>query len=244
MPQGLEVQVLSRPPRRNGLSAFVAAEVNSYLCWTAASRHSSFPHKVNFAGTQYMNELFPESPLRLVEAGLDGFEIFHGLDDNLKRQLIRKSRQKRMLCDVPKDAQGRFKNRDSLEQWLSKGREVYPLVTREDLAGIIWYGEKPIPIDFSRAALPHHTFAIRLYERYRAKGLATRFMDTTLRDYQGTLESTDQLTTFRGLWLSSGVNNIDARGLYQRYGYKEVVFSEGEVIMLLPNEKIAERLGA
>ena len=57
----------------------------------------------------------------------------------------------------------RFKDRESFEVWLKKGRKMYVMVDDNDkLCGITWFGPEG----------DGFTLAIRIYEQARGKGLA------------------------------------------------------------------------
>jgi ribosomal protein S18 acetylase RimI-like enzyme len=184
-----------------------------------------------------------EIPL-LVETSIEGMQIYCGMDDDLAGQLVKKSRQKVIKAATPKDASMRFKDRESLEQWLANGRDVYSLYDREDLAGVVWYGEKEFPLHVTKGHLPWHTFAIRMYNQYRGKGFAEPFMRDSLKDYLINLGGRGQLEDFHGLWLSTRGDNEAARGLYAKFGYQETAFANQELIMVLSESKIRGILGA
>jgi len=73
--------------------------------------------------------------------------IATGVDPELEKQLVEKSRQPNILKYTPKDAAQRFSDQDALERWRAGGREIHWLLgPGNDLAGIIWYGQKPFPL--------------------------------------------------------------------------------------------------
>ena len=103
--------------------------------------------------------------------------IATGRDADLERQLIKKSHQPHILEHTPNDAANRFTSPQALETWLQNDRRIYWLVgPKHDLAGIIWFGPKPFPLDLKLPVKPTDTFAIRLYEGYTGKGLASPFL--------------------------------------------------------------------
>jgi ribosomal protein S18 acetylase RimI-like enzyme len=227
----------SAPTRVSGEIGIHAAL--RWLCRKAWRFKSSLTHHI-------MTEKYPRAEPRLVESNIPRKRIYHGLDDNLSGQLISKSRHAGIFESTPKDALERFNNPDMLAAWLSQGRDVYALTSGTRLAGVAWYGEKPLPIQtetIDESSLPHHTFAIRIYQPYQGKGLAEPLMRDSLKDYIGELDSCGQVEGFKGLWLSTRHDNIPARQLYNKFGYKDVAFSQGEVIMVLPPPKIVEALG-
>jgi GNAT superfamily N-acetyltransferase len=189
-------------------------------------------------------EKFPETPPQLVESSIPRKQLYRGLDESLAQQLIAKSRQDHILEATPNDATSRFLNIESLNSWQSQGREVYALTGGTRLAGVVWYGEKPMPVDIGTPRLPNHTFAIRIYKPYVGKGLAEPLMRDSLKDYLHLIAERGQAEDFKGIWLSTKRDNENARHLYKNFGYKEVVFSGEEVIMVLPQQRMVEILGA
>ena len=183
----------------------------------------------------------PSSNLILYEAdaSLRPFilNIANGWSEELAIQLIEKSRQENILLHTPKDAAKRFKDQDSLRQWLTKGREVHWLLgPDQDLAGIIWYGpaEPPQPIDTN--GVEPETFAIRIYDGYVGKGLARPFMLQSLRVLVAEREAQDKPVPF--IWLETDIDNIPAVTSYTKLGYEEYTRDDIRVLMTLTPDKI------
>ena len=158
-------------------------------------------------------------------------------------QIVDKSRQPHIADWTSKDASERFKDLDStLERIRSQETHLLVEVNTFDVGGAIWYRREEPPIDIS----PYnstYTFAIRLYEGYTKKGLATPSMRRSLSDFMEDRRLSGELQDLGGIWLSVKKNNRDAIGLYERFGY-ETVGSYNDIddrlIMVLPAERILE----
>lgn len=125
----------------------------------------------------------------------------------------------------------RFKNRDSFDKWLLEGRDIYSLVDESDnLLGLIWFSQKNLPAaeyieDLDKTEY-QITFAIRMYQQARGKGLAGKFMDDVFKNYLK--ENTDKI------WLITSVENTPAVKLYENFGFKTVTKpdKEGKIVMI------------
>jgi hypothetical protein len=171
------------------------------------------------------------------------FDIHRGLPEQFVNQLVEKSKQPHILRWTPNDAALRFGDTDSVASHIDKGRHMYSLASGDDLAGIIWYGNKEFPTREFGPQPANQTFAIRIYEGYLRQGLAAPFMDRSLHDYILSFIETPRQDTFDGLWLSSDVDNR-AGELYLRYGYQIAGQADGKVYMVLSEGKIRQIAGA
>jgi len=145
-----------------------------------------------------------------------GFTMFRGWSDNVASQLVERSQESDMLEHVPRDHAERFVSRDRANEWYSEDeRVVYAL------AGIAWFTRRPL--------VEHgadYTFAIRMYEKARGKGLAGAFMMAAHLDLQSHAR-------YEGAtWLETDEGNIHARRLYERYGYNEVSRADDRIRMI------------
>ncbi|MDR3290050.1 MAG: hypothetical protein LBT02_02085 [Rickettsiales bacterium] len=64
----------------------------------------------------------------------------------------------------------RFKDENSINEWLKKGRTIYTLENNGVLLGIFWFGKAEIPDEIKEYNM-QYTFAGRLYGELRGKGL-------------------------------------------------------------------------
>ena len=190
-----------------------------------------------------MTEFLPAEDYLSFENGGRLFDVHPGVPSFLADQLVEKSKQAHINRWTPNDAASRFSDLEAINKHIDKGRYMYSLAHGEDLAGIIWYGEKEFPTQEFGPQAANHTFAIRIYEGYLRQGLASPFMDRSLNDYLHTFIETPREDVFNGLWLSSAVDNR-AVELYLRYGYRVAGQSDGKVYMVLSEGKIREITGA
>lgn len=189
-----------------------------------------------------MTETFTASDGYRIESPYGDFDINPGLPADLVDQLVAKSREDHIMQWTPKDATKRFVDAEAVGRHIERGRQMYALTQNGDLAGVIWYGPKP----FADGKISHpanHTFAIRMYQTGEGRHLSRRFMDYSLRDYLVGLMQSPAPVDFKGLWLSTELENR-ARLLYARYGYQEVGQIDNEVFMVLSEDKIREVAGA
>ena len=120
----------------------------------------------------------------------ESFDIVIGLDRALIEQLIKYSLDEgdaelqKHTSDLKRFGEG------SYEEWFSKGRTPYALVSHENvLAALAWFGPKPIgrkslrylseaelKEEYSQPAGDAHTVVYRSYGPFRGKGLMTKFM--------------------------------------------------------------------
>ncbi len=160
-----------------------------------------------------------------------------GQDPTLEAQLIQKSLQPDILKFTPNDSKQRFGSMTMLQNWRAKGREVHWLLgAGNDLAGIIWYGRSPFPLEIDMPEVPEETFAIRIYEGYAGHGLAVPFMLQSLRLLVQTRQQ--QGLPISGLWLQTDIANIAANKVYTRAGYREVSRDDKRVTMVIDRQQM------
>ncbi len=155
-----------------------------------------------------------------------------GADPELEQQLIQKSHESNILKYTPNDAKKRFGDTAMLKRWLAKGREIHWLLGPDrDLAGIMWYGQEPFPIDMVMPEMPKETLAIRLYEGYAGHHLALPFMGQSLRLAVQRKQARGE--NINGLWLQTDVSNAAAAAVYTKFGYHEVARDQTRITMVL-----------
>jgi len=104
--------------------------------------------------------------------------------------------------------QKRFKDRESFENWLKKGRKIYCLVDEDDnLLGISWFGEEG----------EGFTFGLRIYGEARGKGEGYGFLKETMDDYMK--EEEYMKASNKDIWLETSKDNIAAIKIYQKCGF-------------------------
>ncbi len=160
-----------------------------------------------------------------------------GADDNLQQQLIVKSRQPHILASTPNDAEKRFGDEAMLERWLKKGRLIHWLVgPGGDLAGIMWYGREPFPIEAEVPEIPEETFAIRLYEGYIGHHLSLPFMRLSFRTYIAAKQARDEKIV--GMWLQTDAGNQAAYAAYTKFGFCEVQRDKDRITMVMDSAQV------
>lgn len=166
-------------------------------------------------------------PTILTENGLHVIcSLASKLPNELRIKIIEKSRQLHIMkFEADEDAGGRFKDLQSFEKWAKKKRVLYLLMDNDELAGIIWFGERTNSKIDARYKL---TFGIRLYEGYVGKGLSKPLMKVGHQDIKNYFES-------RHIWLDLDEKNVAAERAYISYGYKEIIRADGRIIMGIEN---------
>lgn len=153
------------------------------------------------------------------------FKIRKGILDKQINQLIEYSLVDESVGKFTSDKE-RFKNRESFFKWKEKGREIFTLNNEnDDLLGIIWMGLKGLPernyqieIDPKKYKF---SFAIRIYDEARGKGLAIKFMRQCLKK--------------NGVWLEVSDDNLAARSLYSKFGFKQVSETDNNNKIIMVN---------
>jgi len=169
-----------------------------------------------------MNDLIPvttQPPLP------DGFIIARGWSKWVMEQLTHRSIEPEMKIWVPKDSTERFSTIETAIKWGERDEHVvYSLVNGQELAGIVWFTKYDTP----KVEDAEYTFAIRMYEGARGKGLSSSFAQAALDDLA-------EYTGYEGkVWLETGVDNEIALRLYHRLGFETSVFHGDRVTLIRP----------
>ncbi len=147
-------------------------------------------------------------------------------DLHVREHLFRKSREEEIRKRCPDDSERRFKDRDSLREWLLEvPTEMYTLQERsseDPLAGLIFYRHKQHELSKKKV-----TMGIRLYEGYAGRGLSREFFagSLVLRQTIGAdvvLAHERERGVEEGIWLAVEADNTVARGLYDSLGFVAV----------------------
>lgn len=152
-------------------------------------------------------------------------QILYGWNKCIARKLPVLSRQHSMLQHTPHDASHRFRDQQSAEVWHANPRKnprIYVLCHEaNEVCGVAWFSRQ------GHAAVPGatHTFAIRLYDGYRGRGLALPFAGMVHEDFSAHL-------TGGLIWLETDEDNVAAQAVYHHLGYKEISKAkDGRVVM-------------
>jgi hypothetical protein len=160
-----------------------------------------------------------------------------GRDHSLEDQLIAKSYQPHILKNTPNDAGSRFTNRAALEKWFAQDRELFWLLgPTGDLAGIVWFGPKPLPLKIDLPEHPTETFGLRLYEGYLGKGLSAAFFLQGLALAAKRKQGRGQAVP--AIWGVTDTDNAPARSVYARAGFRDIDHNEHRVHLVLSADHI------
>jgi ribosomal protein S18 acetylase RimI-like enzyme len=153
--------------------------------------------------------------------------IEKGLSAKALKQLLDFSRTDKVIRKYTTDPK-RFKDEEAFKIWQKQGRIIYSLVDeKSNLRGIIWFGKKAIDAkefpSVSKTDLEKYsfTFAIRLYENARGKGLAVPFMKAVFTDFGQ-----------KRVWLETGKDNLPALKTYKRFGFHALTENRERVLMV------------
>ncbi len=173
------------------------------------------------------------------ESNLDELYIKQGLTNNQVEQLIFYSNTDKEVQRFTSDPK-RFKDKKAFEKWRQKGRIIYTITDLEDnLLGIIWFGEEPLPQrEFTQTFNPQEfgiTFAIRIYGEARGKGLARKFMTETFKHLMSS--SVYEKMENKGIWLETSIDNTPALKAYEKFGFKQITNpNENQKILMILKE--------
>lgn len=165
------------------------------------------------------------------------FKLQRGISYSSIQQLIRYSTEDLAVADQTSDPK-RFANMEAFEKWLNKKRFPYTTVDQDLLAGIIWFGSEQMPpaetIDPKFDPKDYGiTFAIRLYEAARGRGLAVPFMNASFEDFMKTLDYKNLQN--QNFWLETSITNIPAVKAYENFGFQQATTrpdEHGRIIMI------------
>lgn len=147
-------------------------------------------------------------------------EIKHGLSSKCVEQLIDYSNNDEEVKKFTSDAK-RFKDIESYQEWLKKGRQIYSLVDEGgNLMGITWFGYEG----------DGFTLAIRTYARARHRGYSYDFLRETMNDFMKS--ETYERSESKDWWLETSIDNSSAINLYEKLGFvrAEMGKDEGKII--------------
>jgi ribosomal protein S18 acetylase RimI-like enzyme len=141
-------------------------------------------------------------------------EIKEGLSEKNIKQLIEYTNSDETVQRFTSDAK-RFKNGESFENWLKKGRKIYSLVDENgNLMGISWFGQEG----------EGFTLALRIYGEARGKGLGYGFLKETMDNYMKS--GIYQKAENQEWWLETSRENVAAIKIYEKLGFS--LEGEGE----------------
>lgn len=155
-----------------------------------------------------------------------------GISESQIDQLIHFANTDPIVQKFTSDAR-RFKDRESFNQWKKPHTHFYTLTdTDNNLMGLIWFESLPLPeytpgeehinVDPQDYTV---TFAIRLYEKARGKGLSVQFTQAALLDFR-----TDDI----GIWLATSPDNTPAIRSYENAGFRKIgLRTDGQKMIMI-----------
>ncbi|MFH1971014.1 MAG: hypothetical protein ABIJ05_01365 [Patescibacteria group bacterium] len=167
-----------------------------------------------------------------VEEEVVGVQVRKGIATNHINKLIYYSSNDDLVLKFTHDNK-RYRDLKSFNKEKSN-RFYYSLVSKNnELAGIIWFKKKPIPknkfiVEFNTRDYGI-TFALRVYGKFRAKGLSYPFLKEAIKRYKKTKSFKE--TKANNFWVSTSFDNLPAIVTYAKFGFEKVSEKES-------NEKI------
>jgi ribosomal protein S18 acetylase RimI-like enzyme len=152
----------------------------------------------------------------------EGLTLYRGWNDDVARQLVERSKEPEIKKFTHRDVSERFVDAQSADNWYrAKDHVVYALFQGDDLAGVAW---------FARTERPElgadYTFAIRMYESQRGRGLAGALIESAHADLAA-------YKNYPGaFWLESDQSNERAVHFYQKHAYHPLGVKDGRVLMV------------
>lgn len=171
--------------------------------------------------------------------GVQEYPFQEGITEEQILQLIDYSCNDPLIQRFTSDGR-RFGSREAFDRWLMKGRTVYTLRTTDlALAGIVWFGQEPLPtreylmqIDPSCYGI---TLAMRLYAEARGKGIAEAVVHTGMTLYMNS-EAYSYINN-NSFWFETSADNNPVRKIFTRMGFFQITNpDQSEKILMTGNE--------
>lgn len=170
---------------------------------------------------------------------LGPLRINSGLTNHQIQQLIQYSNTDQAIKKYSSD-QDRFKNRAAYNHWFAQGKSIYSMQNEQNkLLGLVWFGSSSLPriklkATYSHLPTGHYqlTFALRVYDQARGRGLAKKLTAMSLTIYLNS-EIYRQMEP-NGIWLETFKHNLAAVKTYSPF-FKQISLpdKEGKIVMIL-----------
>lgn len=157
-------------------------------------------------------------------------EIFvqEGISEKQIEELLCYSKNDKEIIKFTSDTK-RFSDRSAFDLW-KQNKQIFVLTnSTKDLLGLIWFGKKEMPHDLNQKYPDYQTtFAIRIYDKARGKGLSRWFMEEAFKHVHD-----------KHIWLQCDSKNEVAQKLYAKFGFKPIDKSTktNSVCMIYENTK-------
>lgn len=152
----------------------------------------------------------------------EGLTLYRGWSDDVARQLVERSQESEIKKFTKRDAVERFIDEQAANEWYrAKEHVVYTLFQGDELAGVAWFAHTERP-----ELSADYTFAIRMYESQRGRGLAGALIESVHEDFAA---YKDYAGSF---WLESDESNERAVHFYQKHAYRLLGVKDGRVLMV------------
>jgi ribosomal protein S18 acetylase RimI-like enzyme len=146
--------------------------------------------------------------------------LIRGIYGNYVNQLIAYTKKDVLVGKFTHDKE-RFKNKKSFSSWMKHNKTIYTLVnSNQKMLGIIWFAKE-------KYEKYKYTFAIRTYPPLRGKGLAIKSIRSSFSDFDPNRK--------KSFWLSTNKENLIAKNVYKKIGFKEVETKENLIVMAKNN---------
>jgi len=140
---------------------------------------------------------------------VNNFIFKSGITESQINELINYSNTDHQIIQFTSD-KTRFADLSAYKLWFSKKNPtIYTLTDKSNhLCGLIWF--------------EGDTFAIRLYDKARGKGLSLDFMKQAFDDFKP-----------KNVWLKTSADNLPAISTYKKFGFKQTTEPDdkGKIIM-------------
>ncbi len=159
------------------------------------------------------------------------FFVKKGITDSQISQLIQYAIDDSDLAKFTSDPK-RFKDRASFDEFSTHIMTYYVLVDETDhLLGIIWFDDFALE-EGSEYGI---SYAIRVYNGARGKGIALPFSKAAFEDFYQSPEYLGHL--YRKIWLAVSPDNIPAKKVYEKLGFKDLKMNkEGNKLLMILND--------
>jgi|SRR3989344_771648 len=163
------------------------------------------------------------------EDNSSSFLVKKGITDRQINQLIQYALDDPELEKFTSDPK-RFNSRESFDEFSKHIMTYYTLTDEADnLLGVIWFDDFPLE-EGSEYGI---SYAIRVYGRARGKGAAVPFSRAAFDDFKKSPEYLGHLN--RKIWLAVSPENIPAKKVYQKLGFKDLKMNDqgNKLLMIL-----------